>query len=193
MLIDFDSTPFVKALGGALALTKKALQTEIAVSFVVFYQFGDIKSSTKKALRQVYADAGRRDCMTPDSPGYQTVVRRINRCAALFEHIGWRKIKRTLKGMEGADAIAAVLTMLEPLGLQTMDDVAAFTGRPRKDAEAEEQRPEEEDAEVEVIHVRTRHVDISIPKGTPARELVALANKLMKLAEEMTDQEKAGL
>lgn len=186
MATEFDFSPCVKALGGALALSKKALQTEIAVAFVVFHGLGSTSAASKKALRQVYADAGRRDCMTPDSPGYQTVIRRINRCAALFEHVGWRKIKRMLKDLTPAGALSMVIDFLEPLDLQTMDDVAAYAGRPRKDTEPTGEPVEEQaDEEVEVIHVRTRHIDVVIPAGTPARELLALANKLIAMAEKM--------
>lgn len=187
---EMDFKHCIRALSNALSLSAKALQTEIAVAFVVFHDIGSTAASAKKALRQIYSDAGQRDCLTPESPAYQTVIRRINRITALFEIIGWRKVKRALKGLDGEAAIAAAVALVEPLDLRSMDDVAAYAGRPRKPEEeqiGEEAEEGTESDEVEVIHVRTRHIDVSIPPGTPARELVNLANKLLAMAKEMEE------
>lgn len=188
-----DFSHCVKALTGAFALSKKAIQVEIAVAFVVFHQFGETSIDAKRALRQVYADAGRRDCMTAGSPAYQTVVRRINRCAGLFDTFGMKRIARTLKDKHGAEAVRILVQLIEPLDIETMDDVAAHSGTPRKRASEEEQGRAQADQsgaeeEVEVVHVKTRHIDVRIPPDTPARELRLLAKKLTELAAQMEEE-----
>lgn len=183
-----DFTACVKALSGAFILSARALQVEIAVAFVVFHQAGDTSAASKKLLRQVYADAGRRDCLLPESPAYQTVMRRIGRCADLLEALGWRRVRKVLRDQHGAAAIQAVVDFIAPLGIESMDDVAAHAGRPRKaaplepaQAPAAPQRRRETDSP-DVTHVKTRHIDVAVPPDAPASELVALANKLLALA-----------
>lgn len=181
----------IKALSSAFALSKQAIQIEIAVAFVVFHQFGSTDLEAKKALRNVYASAGRADCLTPDSPSYQTVTRRINRCAAFCDAVGVKKVRRILKDVGDDDAIEAVKKFIEPYGIETMDDVAARAGKPVIRTKPEDTEPEQDDTPHArratdapgVIHVKTKHIDLPIPPDAPATELVTLANKLLALAK----------
>jgi len=179
----------VKALSGAFVLSARALQTEVAVSLLVFHEMGGASLDAKKALRQVYADAGRRDCLTHESPAYQTVMRRIGRCAALFDTFGLRRIKKAIGEATGAAAIAALQELIAPLEIETMDDVAAHAGQGRKAPPPAPAAPAELKRRAvdapEVVHVKTRHIDVAVPPGTPAKELTVLANKLLALAGKM--------
>lgn len=183
-----DFTACVKALSGAFALSSKALQSELAVALFVFHTMGGATLDAKRELRAVYADAGR-PCLNHEDPAYQTVIRRINRAAALFDKLGSRRVAKAVNDLAPAAAIRALVGLLAPLGLDTMDAVGVFVGHVTREPAADGAQVADThgdvDPEVEVIHVRTRHIDVVVPPGTPARELVALAKKLMKLAEEM--------
>lgn len=187
-----DFTACVKALAGAFALSSKALQSELAVSLFVFHALGGATLDAKRELRAVYSDAGR-PCQEHTDPAYQTVMRRIGRAAALFDKLGARRVARAVDKLTPAGAIRALVDMLAPLGLDTMDAVGVYVGQMAPSAPREPvpdgahlAGPQgDADPEVEVIHVRTRHIDVVVPPGTPARELVNLAKKLMKMAAEM--------
>lgn len=185
-----DFTACVKALSGAFALSSKALQSELAVALFVFHTMGGATLDAKRELRAVYADAGR-PCLNHEDPAYQTVVRRVNRSAALYDKLGARRVAKAVDELAPAAAIRALVGLLAPLGLDTMDAVGVFVGHVTREPRAA-QAPDgalealpEAGEEVTVVHVRTRHIDVTIPPGTPARELVNLANKLLKMAKEM--------
>jgi len=177
----------VKALSGAMLLTKQAIQIEIAVAFIVFNEFGETSLLAKKALRNVYATAGDLDCLTAESPSYQTVTRRLNRCAAFYDATGSKKVKRILKDKFDAEAIEVVKQYLEPYDIKSMDDLKRLTGEPRQPAEPKPEEPHDRRASDApgVVHVKTKHIDLTVPPEAPKSELIALAKKLMAMAEKM--------
>jgi len=188
-----DFTVCVKALSGAFALSSKALQAELAVSLFVFHTLGGASLDARRELRGVYSDAGR-PCLNHEDPAYQTVMRRIGRSAALFDKIGARRVGKTVGALAPAGAIAALVEFLAPLRLDTMDAVGVYVGAapsatppapvpaPSGSGRAPRRRAADNP---DVQHVKTRHIDVAVPPGTPARELVVLANKLLKMAQEM--------
>lgn len=178
----------IKALRGAMMLSKQAIQIEIAVCFVVYYNHdGDTGIQAMKALRAIYADAGRVDCLTPGSRSYQTVNRRMRRCGDLYETVSHKKMKRVLKDKHGEQAIEVIKQFIEPYGIESMDDVAAHAGKPREPAEPKTvQRDRRASDAPGVVHVKTRHLDIPIPPDVPKSELLALAKKLTDLAQKMS-------
>lgn len=186
----------IKALSGAFLLSRQALQIELAVAFLVFAEFGHTELDAKKALRRVYADAGRADCLTADSPSYQTVTRRINRCAAFFDVVGVKKVKKALKGAGGDVSVQLMVEHLKPYKIATMDDLAALAGNPREPAapknsqEPPKEPPRDRRAsdDPNVTHVKTKHLDLAIPPDAPAKELVSLANKLLALAKRISGE-----
>jgi hypothetical protein len=186
----YDFSACVKALSSAFALSARALQSELAVSLYVFHVVGGPTLDAKRELRQVYSDAGR-PCLSHEDPAYQTVMRRISRSAALFTKIGGRKIGKAVNAAGPGDVITALVELLAPLGLRTMDEVAAYAeppAAPVSDAPpvAPIAPPRRRDIDApDVKHVKTRHIDVAVPPGTPARELVTLANKLLALAKQM--------
>jgi len=189
-----DFTACVKALSGAFALSSKALQSELAVSLFVFHTLGGASLDARRELRGVYSDAGR-PCLNHEDPAYQTVMRRIGRSAALFDKIGARRVGKTVGSLAPAGAIAALAEFLAPLRLDTMDAVGVYVGAapsgppaptPATAPTGSSRAPRRRAADnPDVQHVKTRHIDVAVPPGTPARELVVLANKLLKMAQEM--------
>lgn len=177
----------IEALRGSLQLSRQAIQTEVAVCFVVFYEHdGVINQETMKALRSVYAQAGRVDCATPESRSYKTVSRRMNRCADLYETVKHSKMKRVLKDVPDKGMIAAIKEFLAPFEIESMDDVATHSGKPRKPTEKVEHEHDRRAAdEPGTIHVKTKHIDVPIPPDTTKTEIMALAKKLLALAEKM--------
>jgi len=189
-----DFTACVKALSGAFALSSKALQAELAVSLFVFHTLGGASLDARRELRGVYSDAGR-PCLNHEDPAYQTVMRRIGRSAALFDKIGARRVGKTVGALAPAGAIAALVEFLAPLRIDTMDAVGVYVGAappgppaptPAAAPAGSSRAPRRRAADnPDVQHVKTRHIDVAVPPGTPARELVVLANKLLKMAQEM--------
>lgn len=186
--MEYDFTACVKALSGAFALSRRALQSELAVSLFVFHTVGSPSLEARRQLRQVYADAGR-PCLNHEDPSYQTVQRRMARSAALFDKLGARRVAKAVGDLTGAAAIRALVALIEPLALFTMDQVGVYAGHfAAPEPKAETATPAAADGvEVEVVHVRTKHLDVAIPAGTDARELMRLANKLIAMAQEMGD------
>lgn len=184
--VDFKDC--VKALSSAFALSSKALQTELAVALLVFHSLGGPSASAKRDLRQIYADAGR-PCLNHENAAYQTVMRRIGRCAALFSKIGARKVAKAVGAAAGSTAIAALVELVAPLQLRTMDEVGEYVGQVQRSRAATTKAAGQEEHnrramdDPDVTHVKTRHIDVAVPPGTPAKELVTLANKLLKMAE----------
>lgn len=177
----------IDALRGALQLSKQAIQTEVAVCFIVFYEHGGIiNSDTMKALRGVYHEAGRVDCLTPDSRQYKTVSRRMNRCADLYETVKHSKIKRALKDKFGKEAIEIIKQFLAPYEIESMDDVAAHAGKPRQPAEPKEIPHDRRTTDAPgTVHVKTKHIDLPIPPDVPRSEVEALVKKLQALLDKM--------
>ncbi len=153
----------IEALQGAMMLTAQAIQVEIAVSFVIFYEQGSTDIQAKKVLRQVYASAGRVDCLSAGTGSYATVTRRMGRCAAFFDSLGKRKLKPVIAGKAGKAAIDAVVAFLAPYAIETMDDLAARTGGPRK---AREEVPG-------TLHIKTEHCRLDLTPDEKLDELIA--------------------
>lgn len=177
----------IDALRGALQLSKQAIQVEIAVCFLVIFEHGgDTSAPTMKALRGVYHDAGRVDCLTPDSRSYKTVSRRMNRCADFYATVTHKKVRRSIKNKGGKAALDAIKALIEPFDIDSMDDVAAHSGEPRKQPEPRivphDRRSTDSPG---VVHIKTRHIDIPIPPDIPKSELLALVKKLQALVEKM--------
>lgn len=177
----------VTALRGAMMLSRQAIQIEIAVSFVVFHQHGgDTGIGPMKVLRQIYAEAGRVDCLTSNSRSYNTVNRRMRRCGDFYEVTGHSRVKKLLKDKHGKEAIEIVKQFIEPYEIESMDDLAAHGGNPRQ---PEATKPPKHDRRATdapgTVHVKTKHIDLPVPPDVPKAELIALAQKLMRLAEKM--------
>lgn len=164
----------IEALSGAMMLTAQAIQVEIAVSFVIFYEQAGTNIAAKRVLRQVYASAGRVDCLTSGTGSYMTVTRRMGRSAAFYDSVGARKVKPVINGKRGKAAIEAVIAFLKPYGIETMDDLAARAGRQRKpSAEAPG-----------TVHIKTDHCRLDLAPDATIDELHELRDKLDELIAE---------
>lgn len=180
----------VEAMRGSMMLRGQALQTELAVSFIVFDACGAADIGAKKILRAVYASAGRVECLTSGSPSYQTINRHMDRSARLYEKVKARSVTKWIKGRSGPEAIDAIIAALEPLHLMSMDDVAEYaTGKPRVSARTKytpENHPKRRsDDSGFAFVVETEHIHVGIPADATPDEVVDAANRLMELAKEM--------
>lgn len=188
-----ETTEFcIEALRGAMLLSKQAIQVEIAVCFIVFCEHGgDTGPTATKVLRGIYAEAGRADCLTPDSPSYKTVQRRMRRCGDFYDTIGHKRIKRMLNDKHGDEAITVIRQFIEPYEISSMDDVAAHAGKPRQ---ASEERPPKKSTADKArratdapgtVHIKTKHMDIPVPPDVTKAELLQVAKKITAIAEKM--------
>jgi hypothetical protein len=181
--IDFCVTSMNKSLAGSA----EWLQVELAVSLLVYSNIGDADINAKKVLRQVYASAGRFDCLTPDSPSYQTIARRMQRSAGLFEKLGAKKISKIINGKKDQEALDSIVSGIKSFQLMSWDDVEQFaTGVPKKAAREPKTQKEHKrratDAEG-TIHIETSHIRLDIPPEATAKEIMELARKLIQVAE----------
>lgn len=163
----------IDALRGAMMLSGQALQVEIAVAFIVFDRMGSTDFQAKKVLRGIYASAGRADCLTPDSPSYQTVNRRMSRCADFYDTVRAGKVRKLLKPLAGQAAIDALVTLIASYQVQTMDDVARRTGK----------EPQAHKDAVGSFHVKTEHIKIDMTPDVTADEILALIKELRALVK----------
>ena len=175
----------IEALQGAMMLTAQAIQVEIAVSFIVFYEQGDTDIQAKKVLRQVYASAGRVDCLTSGTGSYGTVTRRMGRCAAFYDTLGKRKLKTVVNGKQGKAAIDAVIAFIKPYEIETMDDLAAHAARPRVPKPAPVESSRATDFVETVIHIETEHVHIDVTPEATKEELLAAIKALRDRIKEL--------
>jgi hypothetical protein len=179
----------IEAMRGTLLLSRQALQVELSVSLITYHVHGGASLAAKKVLRGIYASAGQVDCLTSDSRSYQTVNRRMDRCAKLYEHLGPRKIAKIIGDFEGKAALAAVAGLLAPLGLDSMDNVLDFVGEPRNRVTVA--------TPLDIVPARrvsdtpgslyfdTPHVHVVVPPEVSPDELLELARKLQHLANTM--------
>lgn len=164
----------IEALRNSMSLTEQAIQIEIAVSFVVFNEKGGTTLDVKKILREIYASAGRVDCLTSDSPSYKTVNRRMGRCADFYDILGHKEITKVLKGKKGKDSILAIVEFLKPHNISNMDDLAAKANKGRK---THESVPGE-------VHVRSDHIKLDISADTTVAELSDLIKRIKAIIKE---------
>lgn len=172
----------IEALSGAMMLTAQAIQVEIAVSFVIFHEHGGTDIQAKKVLRQVYASAGRVDCLTSGTGSYKTVTRRMGRCAAFYDSLG--KKGAPINGRRGKAAIDAVIAFLQPYAIETMDDLAARAGTTRAPkTPPTEQRRRASDIAEPIVRIASEHVHIDVaPEATKAelQEAIRVLRELLK-------------
>ena len=177
----------IEAMRGSMNLRGQAVRIELAVGLVVYRACGSADAAAKKVLRGIHASAGRADCLTPQSPSYKPVMRRIDRCASLYDKLKSRTIKKWIDGKSEQAAIDAIVAELKALDIQSMEDVLDYVGLPRSDSK-ERSQPEHNrrasDREA-AYTVDTEHVHITIPSEATPEELVQAADKLMELAREM--------
>lgn len=187
----------IDALRGAMALRGQALQTELAVGLYTYHVCGSNDLQAKKVLRSIYASAGEADCLTPGSDSYQTVNRRMDYIAALYEKIKPRIIKKWIAGKSNQEAIDGIIVGLQPFEFRAMDHVRVFAKKPAQQrsespvAEKNEpvtdhpmRRASDQPEAPGTRHVRTDHIDVAIPPDATRDELMRLAMEILELAKQ---------
>lgn len=152
----------IDALNGAMQLGAQAIQVEIAVSILVFYEHGGVSLESKRVLRQVYASAGRLDCIAVGTGSYKTVSRRMGRSGDFYETISPKTLKRMLKDKAGAEAIEVIKQFIAVYGIENMDDLAAHGARPRTPRPAPIENRRKSDFDATVVSIATEHVHVEV-------------------------------
>ncbi len=187
----------ISSMNTSLMNSAAALQVEIAVSLLVYSNLGSAGINEKKVLRDVYASAGRFDCLKPDSPSYQTISRRMQRSAAVFDKIGAKKIGKLVNGKSDQEALDSLIIGIKHFELMSWDDVQQFvTGVDKKSARMPKHEIEglpEPENRVEykrratdkegAIHIETSHIKLDILQEATAKEIMELVQKLIQVAE----------
>lgn len=164
----------ITAMNRSLAMSRQALQVELAVGLAVYHHFENTGLAAKKAFREIYAAAGQVDCLTSESRSYQTVNRRMDRIAKLFDYLGRSKIRRVIGEHDGMNRIEALITYLEGLHLDSMDDVLNYVGEPRQPSIAHNPH---------AIHIVTAHVHLDVLPDASKAEIKEVISKLMALPQ----------
>ncbi len=116
----------IASMNRSLMGSADMLQIELAVSLLVYSSLGAAGKDEKKVLRDVYASAGY-DCLKKESPSYSTVLRRMDRSAALFEKLGAKKVIKVINGKQDQEALESLIGSLKTFALMSWDDVLQFS------------------------------------------------------------------
>lgn len=175
----------IEALNGAMQLSAKAIQVEIAVSILVFHEQGGANIDSKKVLRQVYASAGRLDCLTVGTGSYKTVSRRMGRCGDFYDTLDQKALKRMLKDKQGREAIEVIKQFIAVYEIDNMDDLAAHAARPRTPRPAPIENRRKTDFDATVVHIQTEHVHVDVSPEVTKQEIKEAIAALRKLLSEI--------
>ena len=178
-------THCIEALNGAMQLSAQAIQVEIAVSILVFYESGGVSKESKRVLRQVYAGAGRLDCLTVGTGSYKTVSRRMGRSGDFYDTLDPKMLKRMLKDKQGAEAIEVIKQFIAVYQIENMDDLAAHGTRPRTPRPAPVENRRKTDFDATIVHLVTEHVHVDISPEVTREEVQEAIVALSKLLAEL--------
>lgn len=173
----------VGALSESLGFGKRALNTELAISLALFTGAGAATQEVRGAVMGVYLKAGY-DCETSSGKHYKTVNRRIGAAAGLYTKLGQEKVLEWIAGTSERKMLAAIITGIEPMGFQVMDDVLEYVGktsnrgRPRKDP----------DLIVPTHRFTVGKMHIELPIAMGPVELIKLASKILAYARKMENE-----
>ena len=177
----------IETMTSSLIGSASALQIEIAVSLLVYSTLGSADLDAKRTLRQVYASAGRYDCLTPDSTSYQTISRRMQRSAGLFEKLGAKRLAKIIAGKKDQDALQLLVDGIKPFQLLSWDDVQQFaTGIDKKAArivKTPAQHIRRATDAPDTIHLKTENIKLDIPAVATHKEIMELVQKLIQVSE----------
>lgn len=179
---------YLACISNAVLHRRAALQLEIAVGLCVAHDAMEDTALGRVMLTNVYASAGYH-CISSDGADYKTINRRVNAAFLLFAKIGDAAVARAVRGNVGHRRIEAVQAMIEPLRLNSIDDVLAFCGRPRP-SQTRAIAPPGPAATLArraidkpgVVHIKTAHVDLPLPPETTRVEIMEIVAELLKIA-----------
>lgn len=175
----------IEALNGSMQQSAQAIQVEIAVSILVFYENGGVSIESKRMLRQVYASAGRLDCLTPHTGSYKTVSRRMGRSGNFYETLDPKMLRRMLKDKQGREAIEIIKQFIAAYEIENMDDLAAHGARPRTPRPAPVENRRKTDFDATIVHLVTEHVHVDISPEVTRQEVQEAIKALRKLLAEL--------
>lgn len=180
---------YLACLSNAALHRRTAVQIELAVGLCIAHDFAADPAEGRVMLTSVYASAGY-NCLSPDGNDYKTVNRRVNTSFLLFDRVGFEPVHGAIARLAGHRRIEAIQGRLAPLELYTYDDVLAYCGRPRHNAAstvsastaapAPQRRADDQPG---VVHVTSRHIDVSVPPAATRAEVMEIVVKLVALAE----------
>lgn len=178
-------THCIEALNVAMQQSAQAIQVEIAVSILVFYEHGGVSIESKRVLRQVYASAGRLDCMTVGTGSYKTVSRRMGRSGDFYDTVDPKALKRMLKDKTGREAIEVIKQFIAVYEIENMDDLAAHGARPRTPRPAPIENRRKTDFDATLVHLVTDHVHVDVAPEVTRQEVQEAIKALRKLLADL--------
>lgn len=166
---------------------RAALQCELAVGFAVLLDAYPSKRLARAALQKIYNDAGCK-CANPQDVNWKSVNRRITGSFALFDFIGYDEVRGWAGNLQKAALIDALVKKIEPLKLNTLNEVLVICRDAKKGTDTGTSR-------VRIVgrrpgaRIETAHLKFSVPPTATPEELLEAAGKLMTMAQEMVNKE----
>lgn len=164
-----------------------ALQAELAVGFAVLLDSYPSKRLARAQLQKIYNDAGCK-CADPSDVNWKGVNRRITGSIALFDFIGHEEARAWAGDLQKAPLIEAIMKKLEPLKLNTLNEVLLVCRQPREAGGAPRGAGRKPGVRIETVHLK-----FSVPPTATPEEMLEAAGKLMAMAQEIVSarQEEA--
>lgn len=180
---------YVDVIRNAMLHRRAAISIELAVGLCIAHDFRDSDGSDARVqLVNVYSTCGY-DCTTPGGADYKTINRRVNAAMRLYDHIGAEAVAVALGRSKANRRVEAAQAIIAPLELYSIADVIALVSGPvvappTARAQRTEQPKQRRAADTPGLpHVRTAHIDVTIPASATRGELLDLVAQLLKLAE----------
>jgi hypothetical protein len=175
---------YAQIIHAAAMNRRAALQTELAVGFAVLLDSYPSKRLARAQLQKIYNDAGCK-CADPTDVNWKSVNRRIAASVALFDFMGAEEVRNWAGDLVKAPLIEALVKKLDPLKLNTVNEVLLVCKGAKAGSGSGERAPGA--GRKPGQRIETPHLKFSIPPGTTPEELLEVAGKLMTMAQEMVN------
>jgi hypothetical protein len=181
---------FTTALANAALSRKTALQYEVAVTFAVHLDSKEAKRLSRAVMCEIFAEVGYK-CSEPTDIDWKSVNRRITAAFELYKfmtHDDPQAVAKWTEGKSRMEIVNAIVTKLEPLKLNSTNQILEICGKVGRQARRERgPRAEPEGTR----HVTTRNLDIVIPPSATRADLIEASLSLMRMAEQMANESLA--
>lgn len=169
----------IKTLRRAAETRWLAVQNEMAVSVLFFGSEKTANRDAKRKLIEVYATAGYQ-CLTAQDRDYKAIWARVDAGAKLYKKLTHSVIMEWAGEAVSSQMIDAVAAEIAKLNLCTIVDVLEYcSGEKRHPPRMPRARSVEAAG---TVHVKTAHLDLSIPPEITYEEIMEAANRLIELA-----------
>jgi hypothetical protein len=173
---------YTKALVESAMNRQTALEIELAVGFAVMLECADARRLARETMLTIYNGAGWQ-CSKPGTLDWRSVNRRITAAIALYDFVGTADVQKLAEGKKAAELVDAFRPMIAALKVKSVNEVLLACDKVRA--------PRKPSSEHSGVRIDAGHLHFTIPPNATRDDLIAMAAKLMTMAQELFDRPTA--